>query len=477
MPLSLVFISKSLLISGLLLGYYWLVLRNRKLHTFNRFYLLAAVTISLLIPTLHFSIDFAQSAEPTGVYRMLPVVHGGEQEVVAASKQLHTITLGQAISYGYLLSVIIMLGLMVSKLRWLFTIGRKASAENMDGYRIVYTDKSDGPFSFMRTVYWNNKIDLCSSAGQNVMRHELVHVRQLHTLDKLLVQVILAFFWFNPFFWLIQKELAMVHEFIADEDLDDTESFADMLLRSHFGDRMPAMVNTFFHSPIKRRLLMLTNNAPRMAALRQYAILPVMAAVAFLMSFTVNKPGSTTEIIKAKRKLLVVLDAGHGGHDRGAVGNVANEKDVTLEIARQLGSLAPDHNIAVQYTRNDDQYPTLQQRVAMANSQPADLFLSIHVNTAREPNSERFWLCVSPKNRKYNESKALASVIGSKLAAVNVQPYFLERGIHVLKESNHTALSIECSNIENAQIRDPKYMEGICRNVLNGIAEYENGIK
>jgi N-acetylmuramoyl-L-alanine amidase len=477
--MSILFIGKSLLVSGLLLGYYWVFLRNRKMHAFNRFYLIVTVALSVVVPTLHFSIDMAAPVQQTGVYRMLQVVGGGEEDVLAGAEQHINMSLEQVMTYGYVLSVIVMLTVMLIKLRWVFRLNRKYSAVRMDGYTLVHTDLGNGPFSFMRTIYWSNKTDLNSMAGQDMLRHERTHVRQLHTLDKLFIQLVLAFHWFNPFFWLIRKELSMVHEFIADEGMHDTESFAHMMLRSYLGDRMPAIVNPFFHSPIKRRLLMITrNNAPRMARLRKYAVIPLLAAVVLLVSFTVNKPGSKTDVIKAKRKLLVVLDAGHGGNDRGAVSTFGKaEKDVTLDIVRQLGTMAPDHNIEVHYTREGDNYSTLQQRVELANALPADLFLSIHVSVAGEPKSEGFGFGVSRKSARYNESKALASAIGSKLASVDAHPYYFEKSLHVLRDNNHTALVLECSNIENANIRDAKYMEGICRNVLNGIAEYENELK
>ncbi len=82
-------------------------------------------------------------------------------------------------------------------------------------------------------------------------------------------------------------------------------------------------------------------------------------------------------------EFVVVIDAGHGGHDSGAVGAYAQEKDITLKVAKLLGKKIDQEcdNIKVVYTRNKDKYLTLQQRANIANKANGDLFISIHVNS------------------------------------------------------------------------------------------------
>ena len=83
------------------------------------------------------------------------------------------------------------------------------------------------------------------------------------------------------------------------------------------------------------------------------------------------------------KDFVVVIDAGHGGKDGGAVGTFAKEKDITLNVAKLLGSKISDEceNIKVVYTRDTDKYLTLQQRANIANRAKGDLFISIHVNS------------------------------------------------------------------------------------------------
>jgi len=81
-------------------------------------------------------------------------------------------------------------------------------------------------------------------------------------------------------------------------------------------------------------------------------------------------------------KFVVVIDAGHGGHDAGALGSFTNEKSINLAVANMLGRmLQGDKNVKVVYTRSDDKFVTLQGRADIANKVAGDLFVSIHTNS------------------------------------------------------------------------------------------------
>ncbi len=86
----------------------------------------------------------------------------------------------------------------------------------------------------------------------------------------------------------------------------------------------------------------------------------------------------------SKNKFTVVIDAGHGGHDSGAVGRSAKEKDINLAVALRLGKKIEQYNkdVKVVYTRKRDVFVTLKGRADIANRHNADLFISIHTNSA-----------------------------------------------------------------------------------------------
>ncbi len=86
---------------------------------------------------------------------------------------------------------------------------------------------------------------------------------------------------------------------------------------------------------------------------------------------------------KGKGISTIIVDAGHGGTDMGAVGAISKEKDITLAVSLKLGKIINDSlkSLKVIYTRTDDSYPGLKERHNIANQSNADLFVSIHVNS------------------------------------------------------------------------------------------------
>ena len=129
--------------------------------------------------------------------------------------------------------------------------------------------------------------------GRKIYKHELTHIRQKHTYDKLFSQITLCIFWMNPFFRILQKELNMIHEFIADAssiEEGDTESFAHMLLQSHNEGNYLDPAHSFLHSPVKRRLHMIMDTGKsRFPLLKKTSAIPVILLMVIMLSFTVNK--------------------------------------------------------------------------------------------------------------------------------------------------------------------------------------------
>ncbi len=121
-----------------------------------------------------------------------------------------------------------------------------------------------------------------------------------------------------------------------------------------------------------------------------------------LLLITISIP---TQILSAPIK-VVVIDAGHGGHDPGAIGKSnIYEKDITLKVALKLGKLIEDNfkDIKVIYTRKTDVFVELKRRTQIANENHADLFISIHCNSATNSTShgsETF--VMSPDNSTAN---------------------------------------------------------------------------
>ncbi|MDR0370357.1 MAG: N-acetylmuramoyl-L-alanine amidase [Prevotellaceae bacterium] len=93
----------------------------------------------------------------------------------------------------------------------------------------------------------------------------------------------------------------------------------------------------------------------------------------------------TSNLGAQEKKFVLVIDPGHGGEDPGAIGSIAKEKNINLAVALEFGeSVKKNHaDVKVVYTRNTDNYLTLQERADIANKNHADLFVSIHTNSVK----------------------------------------------------------------------------------------------
>lgn len=291
------YIIKCVIASGILVAYYLIALRNRKFNGYNRFYLLATMIASLVIPFINvqwFSINTNNSST---VNTLLLLVNNGKP----------TATQHNSAQQAGLIATVtiscILLAILFAKVVWILNVKRRHTSTQMPGYTFIETSVKQAPFSFLDNLFWKKGMALNDANGEKIFKHELTHIKQKHTYDKLFTQVAVCIFWMNPFYWFIQRELNMIHEFIADEgcvEEGDVASFAMMLLQSHNGGRYLNPTHSFFHSPIKRRLIMITTskNTPYSYARRVLA-LPVAVLVLAMFSFSVGKAQQKDSIIKS----------------------------------------------------------------------------------------------------------------------------------------------------------------------------------
>lgn len=275
--------------SGIMFGYYWLVLRNKRFHQYNRFYLLAITVLAWIVPLIkiQWSHPEPDNAQMMQLLAVLADNNSAMEESVGKGGFEWSNDL--IISGLYITVSIFLLAMMVRAMLKLYGLLRKHSCRNVGDVYLILTQAKGTPFSFFRYIFWNDEIDIRSEAGRQILQHELTHVKQRHSIDKVFMQVVLAAGWFNPFFWFIKKEMEMIHEFIADKSAvgdGDTSALANMLLTTVYPKQQFALANPFFFSPIRRRLLMLTNNAnPRFSYIRRLVVLPLLGMVVVLFAF------------------------------------------------------------------------------------------------------------------------------------------------------------------------------------------------
>lgn len=518
-----------ILCSAIMMGYYWLALRNKKFHQYNRFYLLAVVLLSWTVPLIKIQWITTYSSEQQ-VIRFLSVVadNNSEIEAVVESKGFHWSLEGIA-WFVYLLMGFLLLILLIRAFYRIYVLLKTNSCKRVEDVYLIITQAEGTPFSFFRYIFWNEEIDIRSASGKQILQHELTHVQQKHSVDKLLIQLMLIPGWFNPFFWLLKKEMEMIHEFIADKKAvgdGDTAALAQMLLTAVYPKHRFDLTHPFFFSPIKRRLQMLTNHKnPRFSYIRRLVILPLLAVVIVLFAFR-NKeyrakhPISVKNVLesvindvktsprsgviikdidletlapmKLSKTYRIIINPGHGGEDLGARGvNGITESALTLQLAKMLKEKNTNPQLDIILTRSTDEFHNVVQVAEKANALSPDLFVSIHMNSAapirkngkqigyNQQKGAEIYVADKAKAFDYDKSYQLANWIGNVLTETGTTFQGIKsrsKGIYVLQAIKCPSVLVEAGYLthkeEAALLQTATYQEKMVRAMLQGIERY-----
>ena len=186
---------------------------------------------------------------------------------------------------------------------------------------------------------------------------------------------------------------------------------------------------------------------------------------------TVTTHAVTTKVPKGTRK--VVIDAGHGGSDYGAIRNGINEKDITLDVAKRVEALLKKEGYAVKMTRTSDVYVSLQGRCDISNAYDPDIFVSIHVNSSVRPE-----ITGIETHYYHQESMSLAQTLHSSLASnINSKNRGLFKSkFYVINHTTAPSILMEIGFISNdgerAQLVSEKRKQDTAKSIAEGVKNY-----
>ncbi len=480
----LYYLLKVIICSAILYTYYWFVLRNKQFHQYNRFYLMGISVLSWVVPFIKINIIKEQVISAPKVLYFADVIaeknSSLEHEVVLKSAQFSWDNLLLIIAIGITLFFIVRFVKSLWNVRKLI---RKYPLKKLSNLYLIMTDVKGTPFSFFKYIFWNTSINLNSEVGKKILAHEVAHVEENHSFDKLLIELQLMIGWFNPIVWLIRDELYLIHEFIADQKSiqnNDTSVLAELLLASAYPSQQHILSNSFFFSPIKRRIQMFTKTNTKYSYLRRLTILPIIAATVLLFAFR-NGNLNSRPIIKLDKQFTVIIDAGHGGDDPGASAvDGTTEKDLALSIARKVKALNNNPNINIVLTRESDRFINVVDRANFANASNANLFVSIHMDKAGTAKFTGTTCYIPSKNKLYSkENIMIAKNILDATSELFPESKITTRkmGIWVLENVKMPSVLFESGFISNPN--DLKLVkaneEKIANMLLDGINSYLSG--
>jgi N-acetylmuramoyl-L-alanine amidase len=475
------YLLKVILCSGIFYVYYIAFLRNNRFHQYNRFYLLIAAILPWFIPLIRIDLD-PRNFQEIPLPSLMQAMAGNHSEIETNLQgQEPVITWNNIVIFGF---AVIGSSFLIRQIRSILAIKkliRTHTQENLQGITLIKTYAEGTPFSYFRTIFWNNSIDLHSEVGRNMLQHELVHVQQRHSADKLFMELSMVISWCNPFSWLIKNELYLVHEFIADQQSikdGDSAKLAEVLLTAAYPNQQYLFTNQYFFSPIKRRLFMLNkHNRVKYTYAKRIAALPIMALLTMLLAFRFNDRNSIN-IEPLNDKYTIIIDAGHGGSDAGTSINKLSEKDLALNITKAIKELNTDPSLEIILSRDQDIDLDISSRVNLTRENNADLFVSVHVNMVKDASRKGVELFIpNTTHQKYTESLGLANILNSKLESIMGGSMGIKTrnlNISVLNNALCPAALIECGNIANAENRQTLEHNSreIAGSILAGIKQY-----
>lgn len=179
----------------------------------------------------------------------------------------------------------------------------------------------------------------------------------------------------------------------------------------------------------------------------------------------------------AYKDKLIVIDAGHGGSDAGAVGANSLEKNLALEMSRQLRKKFEGLGFKVYMTRETDKRVSLQERTLVANKLEATVFVSVHMNSFKRKDVEGLEVLYSPNGNLNNlglasaTHKELISALNPKNRGLVERP-----NLYVLRTSDMPSILVELGFISNLneekKLMDANYRDRAADAIAKGVKEY-----
>ena len=242
-------------------GIYWIVLQREDQFTFKRTYLLASVLASLVFPlfTIGTTTSIIPSLSQTAAVLWLPeiVVYAND----SAQAEVSSIFFNWSwVTYTYLFVVVCTLTLFLIRISSLIILFKKSTHYTWKNYTVAESDKVQGVFSFFHFIFLSSGERLAETEKQEILRHEEVHIKKLHSLDIILMQLLGIVFWFNPIIRFYRKSLVQVHEFEADArsvEGHDVDEYCSLLAKVALRNNGYVLANHFTNSLTLKRITMM----------------------------------------------------------------------------------------------------------------------------------------------------------------------------------------------------------------------------
>ena len=278
----LIYSLQTIVLQVLFLAVFEILFKKETFFKANRFYLLSSLILSLLLPLIQIPVEAVVHEQ--AVYQLKEIVITKNVSEIYLKNGLENYS---SVFMFYLIGVAFFSALFIFKVGKLLTYIMSAKKSNQNKGNIILVSNSNQAFSFFNKVFIgadNQNIDV-------ILKHELVHAKQLHSLDILFMELLKIIFWFNPILYLYHNRIVALHEFEADFKSADSDrkKYFEVLLCEVLNCNSISFTNNFYNqSLIKKRIVMLQKSKSKKHGVVKYLLaIPVIVLSMTLFSTTV----------------------------------------------------------------------------------------------------------------------------------------------------------------------------------------------
>ena len=317
----IVYIIKSSVLLALCYLLYILLLRRENALVFRRYYLGLSLFLSLLVPLIQFNFFDISDFWNLSAGREL---NNETLGYITSSGFSETVTQSDSGSFSILpwLIGVYLIGVLLLAIRFtrnIVILVQKIKNSQMymqvGKYKVIESKPSTGIFSFYNSIFVH--LEEGEQIDQDILNHELGHLKQRHFIDLLIVECIQLLYWFNPVIPLYKKAIKENHEFLADREVvgitSDVRAYSEKILQHASKNRM-VFASGFSYSLIKERMIMLGRYKARRASACRLAIIGVSASLLMLVfsAFTMREVVTKEQAIDYIRTVNERIDYHNG---------------------------------------------------------------------------------------------------------------------------------------------------------------------
>lgn len=265
-------------------GFYLVFLQKETFYGINRIYLISSSIFSFLVPFLQVGIlnQLIYGANKLSLAYTNPNLGKAED------RNLTMTLLMDVVLVMYILVAFYFIVTLVIGFYGILRLALKAKKQTTGGITYIELKNSLSAFSFFNLLF----INPASKEKLTIVKHEMVHIRQRHSIDILFFELLKALNWFNPLVYLIQKDIKLLHEYIADQLTTNSDigkhEYAMFLIQNSFGVSPSYLTNQIFNQSILKRRINMLNKKRSAGRARLKILLAVPIVGGMLLASTVG---------------------------------------------------------------------------------------------------------------------------------------------------------------------------------------------